>query len=269
MRIGSVVRRTLPLQVPERIGRAIVAGRLASGAGIPSEIQLTRELGVSRTVVREGLKLLADKGLISSRPKSGTVVLPPSGWNTLDVDILGWRLGTNPSAELVNHWFDFRRQFEPYASRLATERADEVTIEKIAEAGRQFACEHDDVAELIEADIRLHQVILEASRNPFFVPLGRTLESALRASFQLSTHRLGARQGAVPLHQEVVDAIVDRDPVAAETAMLRLIEVSREDLLWVLTHRRRRGLAVAPVRPRKRGRSAPRRLAVAGEHVEP
>jgi DNA-binding FadR family transcriptional regulator len=88
----------------------------------------------------------------------------------------------------------------------------------------------------VEADIALHQSILEASGNEFLVPLGRALESALRASFLLSAHRHGARDAALPLHGMVVEAIRNRDSGAAEQHMADLIETSRDDLLWVISH---------------------------------
>jgi DNA-binding FadR family transcriptional regulator len=70
------------------IGRRIVRGELASGEILPEQGELSRQLGVSRTVVREATKVLATKGLVESRSKRGTVVLPRTVWRLLDPDVL-------------------------------------------------------------------------------------------------------------------------------------------------------------------------------------
>jgi DNA-binding FadR family transcriptional regulator len=233
---AHVERRSLPTEVAEKIGKAIVEGSFSPGAALPTELDLTQAFGVSRTVLREALKILGAKGLIASRPKSGTIVLPSQSWNTLDVDVLAWRLGKRPSPELINAWFDFRSRFEPFAARVVAEKGDDDAAAQIQKAYEDMVANQTNLLPSVEADIALHQSILEASGNEFLVPLGRALESALRASFLLSAHRHGARDAALPLHGMVVEAIRNRDSGAAEQHMADLIETSRDDLLWVISH---------------------------------
>lgn len=92
--IKNIHGRTLEL-----LGEAVVSGRYAIGASIPSEPVLGEELGVSRTVVREAIKSLAAKGLIVTGPKVGTRVLPKDKWNWFDPDVITWqaRAGLTPS----------------------------------------------------------------------------------------------------------------------------------------------------------------------------
>ena len=75
----------------DRLGSDIVAGRYAPGAAIPPEPILCEELGVSRTVVRESIKSLIAKGLVTTGPKVGTRVQPPDQWNWFDADVIVWQ----------------------------------------------------------------------------------------------------------------------------------------------------------------------------------
>ena len=75
----------------EQIGRRILGGELAPGAMLPREAELVQELGISRTAVREAIKVLAAKGLVESRQKLGMRVRPERAWNLLDPDVLAWQ----------------------------------------------------------------------------------------------------------------------------------------------------------------------------------
>src|SRR5262249_55278006 len=151
-------------------------------------------------------------GLIVSRPKSGTTVLPPQSWNALDVDVLAWRLSGQPTTELINAWFDFRGRFEPLAASLVARRGSSEAEARIKRAYRGMELSRDVLAWSIDCDVELHLTILEFSGNDFLISLGGVLESALRASFRLSDERRGARDAALPLHGKVVDAICARNP---------------------------------------------------------
>ena len=90
---------------------------------LPNEAELGRELGASRTVVREAVKSLASKGLIEPRTRVGTKVLPSTQWNLLDLDVLGWRYGAMPPMQFFRELSEIRRMIEPEAAALAAERA--------------------------------------------------------------------------------------------------------------------------------------------------
>ena len=83
-------RRGLHGHVVDELGRRVVGGRWAPGAPLPNEDDLVAELGVSRTVVRESIKVLQAKGLVEVRPKTGTRVRPRRAWHLLDPDVVGW-----------------------------------------------------------------------------------------------------------------------------------------------------------------------------------
>ncbi len=84
-------------QVAHEIGIRIMSGELAIGATPPNEAEFSGRLNVSRTALRESIKVLAAKGLLESRPKIGTRVRPRAAWNMLDPDVLAWRLEALPA----------------------------------------------------------------------------------------------------------------------------------------------------------------------------
>ncbi|WP_308462143.1 FadR/GntR family transcriptional regulator [Sphingomonas citri] len=88
--------RNLTFGLLDLLGRAIVAGDY-EGPSFPNEKELATRHGVSRSVTREALKMLAAKGLIGTRPKSGTFVMPQEHWNLFDTDVLSWMLERPPS----------------------------------------------------------------------------------------------------------------------------------------------------------------------------
>ncbi|RWF40725.1 MAG: FadR family transcriptional regulator, partial [Mesorhizobium sp.] len=95
--------------VVEQIGLRIVQGDFLPGEALPNADDSSEMLGVSRTVLREAIKVLAGKGLVESRPKTGTRVRPRSDWNFLDPDVLSWRYAGGVSAEDVRALFELRR----------------------------------------------------------------------------------------------------------------------------------------------------------------
>ena len=129
-------RRGLHGEFVHRIGVQILRGDLQPGDALPGEDELSGEYAVSRTVLREAVKVLAAKGLVEARPKTGTRVRPRSKWNLLDPDVLAWRFEASPDGDFFRNIVELRRIVEPEAARLAAERA---TDEEIAELEGAFA----------------------------------------------------------------------------------------------------------------------------------
>src|SRR5262245_55386407 len=86
----KVTRGSLHRGVAQDIGARILNGEFAPGTLLPNEAEWWKSFGVSRTAVREAIKMLMGKGLIISRPHIGSRVLPRAQWNLLDRDVLGW-----------------------------------------------------------------------------------------------------------------------------------------------------------------------------------
>ena len=223
----------------DHLGEAIVAGRYAAGSSLPPEPLLCAELGVSRTVVREAVKSLVAKGLITTGPKVGTRVLPGEQWNWFDPDVILWQSKAGLTREFLRDLQDLRRVVEPAAVRLAAERAtdeDIVAIESAYEGMRRAVEEGGDY---VAHDLRFHQGLLRACRNRMLEQMSKVLVALLRTSFEISTARKDGARNSLPLHRDILDAVAAHDPVAAERAIMVLIDSAREDIELVLASRRR------------------------------
>ena len=223
-------RRSIHGQIAHEIGQRILRGDFAPGSALPNEAAFSLELNVSRTALREAIKVLAAKGLVESRPKIGTRVRPRDQWNMLDPDVLAWSFASGDIMRRALDLTDLRRILEPAAAALAAERATEAQRMEIEEAYLAMARAGEDIEVGLAPDLRFHQAILEATGNEFMAPLGILIESALAASIKLSCSRPGARMHSLPLHRAVLDAIRARDPERAHAAMLALLQATRADL---------------------------------------
>ena len=159
----------------DHLGEAIVAGRYAPGASIPPEPMLCEELGVSRTVVREAVKSLVAKGLVSTGPKVGTRVLKDDHWNWFDPDVIIWKSKAGLTAEFLRDLQDLRRVVEPAAVKLAAERArpEDIAEIELAFAGMKRAVEEG--GDYVTYDLRFHQGLLRACHNRMLGQMSKAL----------------------------------------------------------------------------------------------
>ncbi len=221
------------------LGEAIVSGRYAVGASLPPEPMLCSELGVSRTVVREAVKSLIAKGLVSTGPKVGTRVLASDAWNWFDPDVITWQSKTGLTPEFLRDLQDLRRVVEPAAVRLAAERATPQDITEIEAAFEGMRRAVEEGGDYVTFDLRFHQGLLKACRNRMLVQMSKALSALLRTSFEISTSRKDGTRNSLPLHREVLDAVIARNPARAERAIQVLIDGAHDDIEQVLGSRRR------------------------------
>ncbi len=221
MKDRTYPRRGLHGEIVHDIGVRILRGELKPGDPVITGLD---EQEVSRTVVREAIKVLAAKGLITSRPKTGTHVRDRRDWNVLDPDVLAWRLEADTGDDFYLDVFETRRVIEPAVAALAATRATEDEIAALEEA---FSAMEESVGQdadaYIAADIRFHELILEGCHNELLTNLGSTLRAVFRASF---TRTKGVAQETLPIHGDVLEGIRTGDSAAAEGAMLRLIDTT-------------------------------------------
>jgi DNA-binding FadR family transcriptional regulator len=223
----------------DHLGEAIVAGRYAVGASIPPELILCEELGVSRTVVRESVKSLIAKGLVTTGPKVGTRVLADDNWNWFDPDVILWKSKAGLTAEFLRDLQDLRRVVEPAAVRLAAERATPQDIADIEAAYAGMKKSVEEGGDYVTHDLRFHQGLLRACHNRMLAQMSKALSALLRTSFEISTTRKDGPRNSLPLHRAVLDAVITHNPAKAEKAILVLIDGAREDIEEVLASRRR------------------------------
>jgi DNA-binding FadR family transcriptional regulator len=217
-----------------------VLGEYQPGQTLPTEPRIQAEFGVSRTAVREAIRLLSAKGLTVSRPKVGTRIRPAAEWNMLDPDVLRWQTGDEPDEAFVNALFEMREIMEPAAASRAAERATAEEIERLAAAHEGIRSEPRGSEAQIAADLAFHMTLLEAAHNPMLRSVGALIESALQISFSLGW-RTVMGDDAILQHQAVYEAVRDRQPEDAFLAMRRLLRNSKGNVLDAIWVKRREG----------------------------
>lgn len=222
-------RRSVHGQIVDELGRRIVTGEFAPGSVLPTEGDYSARLAVSRTSFREAIKMLAGKGLVESRPKTGTRVRQRSEWNMLDPDVTSWAFKTGPDKNYARAFFEFRGIIEPAAAALSCERRtdDDMSAMLLSLAGMAAANSRD---EWIGPDLSFHRTILISTRNDLLISLGHLLEPALTESFRIANVDAKRRQASVPLHRAVFTAIEHRQPEQARAAMAYLLSEALVDL---------------------------------------
>jgi DNA-binding FadR family transcriptional regulator len=221
--------RNLYGHVMQEIGQRIVSGKVQPGEVLPREESLAESLQVSRTALREAMKVLSAKGLIESRAGVGARVLEERFWNQLDADVLAWRCASMPTDDFIDKLVEMREIIEPAAAAAAARRRTETQLVEIhaAYAAMDAAQTLDAWA---EADLRFHEAVLHATGNELLTSLFSVVDTALGTFFVLSARTARDFRYSLPHHQKVLEAIRKKQPEAAHKAMLAMIADSQANL---------------------------------------
>jgi DNA-binding FadR family transcriptional regulator len=220
-RTRLLLGRNLTLSLLDILGRSIVIGNYKQSR-LPTEVELAEQYGVSRCVTREAVKMLTAKGLLSSRPRQGTIVQPTASWNLLDRDVLRWTLERKYSLEVLRHFNQLRIAIEPEAAALAATYADDEQIKALGEGLERMIAAEKGLDEGLDSDIAFHVAVLIASGNPFYARFSDVVATALRSSSPF-TNRVYGHAASVSNHTAVRDAIKRRNPNSARLAMKRVL----------------------------------------------
>ena len=206
------------------LGQSIVTGEFET-VGFPTEAELCTKFGASRTVMREAVKMLSAKGLVSSRQRQGTRVEPVENWNLLDPDVLRWLMERPFSNKIFLEFTQMRLAIEPTAAALAAQVQDKLAIAAIREGLEAMVSTAGDQDAALQADIDFHVAILKASGNPFFWRLKPLINNALRLSIEL-TNKISGHTADIASHEAILVAIEKGDAVAAEQASESILKES-------------------------------------------
>jgi DNA-binding FadR family transcriptional regulator len=212
------------------LGREIITGVHPPGSRLPNESLLLDRFKVSRPTLREALRALSAKGLIVSRQKVGTTVRPKSDWNALDPDFLAWHLRAALTMEFVGDLFQLRQWVEPQAAHFAAQSGEPDALARIAEAYADMERFNNGGGDLIGADVRFHQAILDATGNPFIGTLGGLIRTALVGSFKRGWRGAVIKEDRLHQHRAVLRAIGAREPDSARDQMAKLLQDSIDDV---------------------------------------
>jgi DNA-binding FadR family transcriptional regulator len=211
-------------QVARSVGIDIIAGRYPEGSRLPGDAELTTQFGVSRPVLRESVKTLVAKGLLTTKARVGTVVRERGAWNMFDADVLAWHLDVGIDRRFLSDLAEIRLAIEPRAAALAATRRSDADIAELRRAFDIMQRAPSDSDAFTDGDLALHIAVANASGNPFMRSVDAVISAALRASFLLSAPTdPDDRETVLSWHQRIVDAIAAGDPKAANEAMTAVI----------------------------------------------
>ncbi|MCP3735074.1 FadR family transcriptional regulator [Sphingomonas sp. RP10(2022)] len=211
------------------LGIAIVTGRHPPGSVIPGEIDIAATRGVSRSVVREALRMLSAKGLVESRPKSGTRVRERAQWNLLDPDLLAWMFEGEAPASFVRSLFQLRMIVEPAAAEMAAALRSADQLLRMNAALDAMQAHGLDTADGQAADQAFHNTILEATNNELLVSLSGSIGAAVRWTTIFKFRGRARPRDPMPQHRHLYDAIAGQDSAAARDATIVLLQQAHED----------------------------------------
>ncbi|MDQ0772886.1 DNA-binding FadR family transcriptional regulator [Streptomyces aurantiacus] len=216
--------RGLHGQLVQQLGQMIVSGDLGADRPLVPE-EIGQRFEVSRTVVRESLRVLEAKGLVSARPNVGTRVRPVSDWNPLDPDIIEWRAFGPQRDDQRRELSELRWTVEPLAARLAAGHGHDKARGQLADmvVGMRQAVGQGDAIAFSRADAAFHALLFQMAGNRVLEHLSRIVAAALRDADDLPSGCNLGNKGSLAQHAQIVDALATGNGSAAEAAMRQLL----------------------------------------------
>jgi len=196
---------------------------------LPVEIEIAEKFGVSRSVVREALRMLSARGLIESRPKIGTRVKPRESWNLLDPILLEWMFEAAPPAKFVRNLFELRLIVEPAAAELAARKKTARQLATMGHAIEEMARHTLHTAEGQLADQQFHASILEATDNELLINLSASIGAAVRWTTYFKFRNKKKPRDPIEEHRALFEAIADGDGARAREVTIQLITQAEKD----------------------------------------
>jgi DNA-binding FadR family transcriptional regulator len=198
----------------------VVGGRLAPGSSFPPEPELCAIFGVSRTVIRESMRLLEEKGLAKIRQGQGTTVAPADRWNLLDPVVLGAAIRHDKDLAILDDLVAVRAALEALMARGAAAAMNETELAELRQVLDQLGRELGDPEAYLATDTVFHDVIMRASGNALARTVVRAIHTHARASSRYNgpveaADLAGSHRG----HRAIYERIAARDADGAAGAM--------------------------------------------------
>lgn len=215
---------SLASELARELGRKIVSKSYLPGSLIEDETALAEQYKVSRSVVRDAVKILVGKSLLEVRRGIGTRVKPRQMWGLFDDDVLAWSQSAPHDPVTLRKLLEIRQVFEPKAARWAAERGSAEDHTEIRQAMASMALSEKSVEGFVKADAHFHRVILKATDNEFFIALEGLVFAGLLSILKVANESASGNPASVLLHKAVCEAILERDGDLAEANMKTLLE---------------------------------------------
>ena len=191
----------------------------------PREADLCLELGVSRSVLRESMKVLADKGMVGMKPRAGTYSRPRTDWRQLDPDILVWQAELRPDAPFLRDLCEVRLAIEPTAAGFAAVRATPDDLRQIEYSLRDREAREAPATpgELIDLDFRFHAAVVAASYSPLLIELSRLIRQPFRTALACTLRFRSSAELSLQAHRALFDALSRKQPMEARRAAEQVV----------------------------------------------
>ena len=218
------------IAVVDILGSRIAAGIYQEAETLPIEQELASSLEVGRNSLREAVKVLSGKGLLSTAPRSGTKVRPREDWNMLDPDVLNWHADPEIASEsFMLDLIELRRIIEPKAAELAAERGTKEDVAEILAAYEIMADAGTDRQQRLAADIEFHTAVLKASHNDVLTHFKHAIATYLKAHFirgQKLEEVIDLED--IERHQKIAWAIASGNGKTAYELTVEMLNLNRE-----------------------------------------
>ncbi|WP_329466057.1 FadR/GntR family transcriptional regulator [Streptomyces sp. NBC_01431] len=209
--------RGLHMHVLDSLGLAITAGEYPSGSVLRTD-ELAQRYDVSRTVVREVVRVLESMYLVESRRRVGVTVQPPEQWNVYDPQVIRWRLAGADRPRQLRSLTVLRSAVEPVAAGLAALKATPAQCADLTEQalGMVATSRGRQLEAYLVHDVAFHRIVLNASGNEMFARLGDVVAEVLTGRTHHQVMFPDPDPAAVTLHVRVAEAVRERDAAEAE-----------------------------------------------------
>ncbi|HKL58732.1 MAG TPA: FadR/GntR family transcriptional regulator [Sphaerochaeta sp.] len=222
----SLKKERLSVMVTEAIKKMIITENLQPGDKLYSEKQLSEKLEVSRSSIREALRMLEVLGLIKVYQGKGVFISEPEHE---DKPVMSWVV---ENADSLREHFEVRLLIEPHAAEIASKKADEKDIKALNELLQAFIghVRSGDVHQAIASDGAFHLAVAKATRNRTLIVLMRTMEQTLNEGWYASLHVPGRLESSIGEHGALLHAIETHDGAAACQAMEQHLQNALADI---------------------------------------
>lgn len=225
--------RSAHSDVLDQIGRRIANGDLVP-ATVMTLADLEAEYEASRTVIRETVRVLESIGMVQSRRRVGITVCPTEDWDWFDAHLIRWNLtGPKRKAQLET-LMELRIAVEPTAARLAASRASRAQGEELVRLAVEMEslgeCLRGRSAEYLADDMAFHTLLLDSSGNRMFNTLAKPVRETLRGRVELGLMPAKPIDASLRGHVYAAQAVLDRDPDAAERCTSDLLKAINEEI---------------------------------------
>ncbi|MEU6946437.1 FCD domain-containing protein [Streptomyces sp. NPDC046316] len=199
------------------LGLAITAGEYPPGSVLRTD-ELAQRFDVSRTVVREVVRVLESMHLVASRRRVGVIVLPTAQWNVYDPQVIRWRLAGADRPRQLRSLTVLRSAVEPVAAGLAAVHATPEQCRELTEQalGMVATSRGRRLEAYLVHDIAFHRIVLNASGNEMFARLGDVVAEVLTGRTRHQVMFEDPDPAAVTLHVQVAEAVRENDALRAE-----------------------------------------------------